>query len=67
MLTGSSGDYTVKVWDMTTMNKGLRPYKEFRPFDGHPVRSLSFSPDTNASMFLCCCGNNQARVYSRDG
>jgi WD40 repeat protein len=67
MLTGSSGDYTVKIWDMNTMNKGLRPYKDFRPFDGHPVRSLSFSPDSNASMFLCCCGNNQARVYSRNG
>lgn len=67
MITGSSGDYIVKIWDMNTMNKGLRPYKEFKPFDGHPIRSLSFSPDSNATMFLCCCANNQARVYSRDG
>jgi hypothetical protein len=58
MLTGSSGDYVVKIWDMTTMNKSLRPYKEFRPFDGHPVRALSFSTDVDASKFLCCCGNN---------
>ena len=67
LLTGSSGDYVVKIWDMNTMNKSLLPYKEFRPFDGHPVRSLSFSCDTEASMFLCACANNQARVYSRDG
>ena len=58
MITGSSGDYTVKIWDMNSMNKQLRPKKEFQPFPGHPIRSLSFSPDQNASMFLCCCGNN---------
>ena len=67
MLTGSDGDYTVKMWDMQTMNSNLRPFKEFKPFDGYPVRSLSFCPDKFASMFLCCCANNQARVYKNDG
>lgn len=67
LLTGSSGDYVVKIWDMNTMNKQLRPTKEFKPFPGHQIRALSFSPDQNASMFLCCCANNQARLYSRDG
>jgi len=55
MLTGSDGDYTVKMWDMQTMNSNLRPFKEFKPFDKF------------ASTFLCCCANNQARVYKNDG
>jgi WD40 repeat protein len=66
-LTGSSGDYVAKIWDLTSMNKLLRPVKEFKPFPGHQVRALSFSPDQNSSMFLCCCANNQAAIYSRDG
>ena len=33
------------------MNSNLRPFKEFKPFDGHPVRSLSFCPDKFASCF----------------
>ena len=37
MVTGSSGDYTVKIWDMNMMNKQLRPNKEFKPFPGYPV------------------------------
>mmetsp|Transcript_8622 Transcript_8622/g.14581 ORF Transcript_8622/g.14581 Transcript_8622/m.14581 type:complete len:122 (-) Transcript_8622:1280-1645(-) len=65
MLTGGGADYTVRVWDFNTMNALLKPYKYFVPFDGHPVRSLGFSFDSNASYFLCCCGNNQARVYDR--
>ena len=51
---------------MNSMNKSLRAFKDFKPFDGHPVRALSFSSDTNATMFLVCCGNNQARIYSRE-
>jgi hypothetical protein len=30
-------------------NKLLRPYKYFVPFDGYPVKALSFSADKNAS------------------
>lgn len=67
LLTGSDGDYMLKLWDMESMSSSLRPFKQMKPFDGHPVRALSFSPDQNASMFLCCCGNNQARVYKSDG
>ena len=43
----------------------MRPTKEFKPFPGHPVKSLSYSP--SGELFLCCCGNNQAAVYARDG
>ena len=58
MATGSSGDYKIKLWDFTSMNKALRPYKEHIPFDGHPVRSLCFSPDKEAEQILICCGNS---------
>ena len=66
MLTGSS-DYGVRIWDMSTMSASLRPFKELKPFDGYPVNSLSFSGDPQASLFLACCGNNQARVFHNDG
>jgi WD repeat-containing protein 70 len=55
MVTGST-DYNMKMWDFQTMNRKLKPFKDFKPFDGHPVRSLSFSP--NGEHFLCVCGNN---------
>lgn len=58
MLTGSSGDYTVKIWDMDRMVSTLRPFKEFKPFDGYPVVSLSYSCDSQASLFLACCSGN---------
>ena len=63
MITGGL-DYRMKVWDFTTMNRNLKPYKDFKPFDGHPIRALSFNP--SSSHFLCCCGNNQAKVYNSD-
>ena len=52
MITGGL-DYRMKVWDFTTMNRNLKPYKDFKPFDGHPIRALSFNP--SSSHFLCCC------------
>ena len=57
-------DYRMKVWDFTTMNRNLKPYKDFKPFDGHPVQALSFNP--SGTHFLCACGNNQAKVYNSD-
>ena len=55
MVTGGL-DYRMKIWDFTTMNRNLKPFKDFKPFDGHPVRTLSFNP--SGTHFLCCCGNN---------
>ena len=54
----------MKVWDFTTMNRNLKPYKDFKPYDGHPVQALSFNP--SGTHFLCACGNNQAKVYNSD-
>lgn len=47
------------------MNRLIKPFKDFKPFDGHPVRALSHSP--SGEKFLCCCGNNQAKVFTSDG
>jgi WD repeat-containing protein 70 len=55
MISGSA-DYVLKIWDLTTMNTKLKSFREFKPFNGHPLRALSFSPD--GQNFLCCCGNN---------
>ena len=64
MVTGAT-DYSMKMWDFQTMNRKLKPFKDFKPFDGHPVRALSFSP--SGEHFLCCCGNNQAKIYNSEG
>ena len=64
MVSGSL-DYDIKIWDFNQMNRQLKPFKDFKPFDGHPVRSVSHSP--SGDSFLCCCGNNQAKVYGFDG
>lgn len=64
MVSGSL-DYDIKIWDFNQMNRQLKPFKDFKPFDGHPVRSISHSP--SGDSFLCCCANNQAKVYGFDG
>lgn len=58
-------DYTLKIWDFPGMNRKLKSMREFKPFDGHPINSLSFDPD--GALFLCCTTNNQARIYDKDG
>lgn len=55
MVSGSL-DYDIKIWDFNQMNRQLKPFKDFKPFDGHPVRSISHSP--SGDSFLCCCANN---------
>jgi hypothetical protein len=49
-------DYTLKIWDFPGMNRKLKSMREFKPFDGHPINSLSFDPD--GALFLCCTTNN---------
>lgn len=47
------------------MNALLRPLKYFVPFDGHPIKSLSFNSDRDASLFLCCSSHSQAKIFDR--
>mmetsp|Transcript_26912 Transcript_26912/g.25975 ORF Transcript_26912/g.25975 Transcript_26912/m.25975 type:complete len:315 (-) Transcript_26912:621-1565(-) len=58
-------DFLLKMWDLSTMNKKLRSFKEFKPFDGHPVTALDFSNDDQ--NILICCANHSAKVLTRDG
>ena len=64
MITGSL-DFYMKIWDLTTMNRKLKSFKEFKPYDGHPLTALSFSP--SGQNFLICCGNHSAKILTRDG
>ncbi len=64
MLSGSL-DYQLKMWDFLSMNQNLRPFKDFKPFDGYPVNSLSWSPSSD--FFLCCVQGNQAKIFQADG
>jgi WD40 repeat protein len=59
VLSGSY-DYTVRMYDFQGMNSKLQPFRQFEPFEGHQVRSLSWSPMPD--RFLCVTGSAQANV-----
>jgi WD40 repeat protein len=48
-------DYQLKIFDFETMNQNLRPFKDFKPIDGHPVTALSWCP--KGEHLLVCCPN----------
>lgn len=59
VLSGSY-DYTVRMYDFQGMNARLESFRQLEPFEGHQVRSLSWSP--TADRFLCVTGSAQAKV-----
>eukprot|EP00252_Welwitschia_mirabilis_P016073 TRINITY_DN3555_c0_g1_i1.p1 TRINITY_DN3555_c0_g1~~TRINITY_DN3555_c0_g1_i1.p1 ORF type:complete len:649 (-),score=147.52 TRINITY_DN3555_c0_g1_i1:268-2214(-) len=64
IITGSY-DYTVRMYDFQGMNSQLKSFRQLEPFEGHQVRSLSWSPTSD--RFLCVTGSAQAKIYDRDG
>ncbi|CAL4942213.1 unnamed protein product [Urochloa decumbens] len=64
VLSGSY-DYTVHMYDFQGMNSKLQSFRQLEPFEGHQVRSLSWSPTSD--RFLCVTGSAQAKIYDRDG
>ncbi|XP_058101393.1 uncharacterized protein LOC131245743 [Magnolia sinica] len=64
VLSGSY-DYSVRMYDFQGMNSRLASFRQLEPFEGHQVRSLSWSP--TADRFLCVTGSAQAKIYDRDG
>eukprot|EP00268_Persea_americana_P017700 TRINITY_DN1856_c2_g1_i1.p1 TRINITY_DN1856_c2_g1~~TRINITY_DN1856_c2_g1_i1.p1 ORF type:complete len:647 (-),score=131.98 TRINITY_DN1856_c2_g1_i1:834-2774(-) len=64
VLSGSY-DYTVRMYDFQGMNSKLASFRQLEPFEGHQVRSLSWSPTSD--RFLCVTGSAQAKIYDRDG
>lgn len=64
LITGSN-DYDVRMWDFTGMNNSMNSFRIIEPAEGHPVRSLSWAP--NSTQFLVCTGSSQPKVYNRDG
>lgn len=59
VLSGSY-DYTVRMYDFQGMNARLESFRQLEPFEGHQVRSLSWSP--TADRFLCVSGSAVAKV-----
>lgn len=59
VLSGSY-DYTVRMYDFQGMKRDLASFRQLEPFEGHQVRSLSWSP--TAGFFLCVTGSAQAKV-----
>ncbi|KAH7836438.1 hypothetical protein Vadar_001224 [Vaccinium darrowii] len=64
VLSGSY-DYSVHMYDFQGMNARLQSFRQLEPFEGHQVRTLSWSP--SADRFLCVTGSAQAKIYDRDG
>ncbi|KAI3802075.1 hypothetical protein L1987_30200 [Smallanthus sonchifolius] len=64
VLSGSY-DYTLRMYDFQGMNARLESFRQLEPFEGHQVRSISWSP--SADRFLCVTGSAQAKIYDRDG
>ncbi|EEF35809.1 nucleotide binding protein, putative [Ricinus communis] len=64
VLSGSY-DYSVRMYDFQGMNSRLQSFRQLEPFEGHQVRTLSWSP--TADRFLCITGSAQAKIYDRDG
>ncbi|XP_073101651.1 uncharacterized protein [Elaeis guineensis] len=64
VLSGSY-DYTVRMYDFQGMNSKLQSFRQLEPFEGHQVRSLSWSPTSD--RFLCVTGSAQAKIFDRDG
>lgn len=60
VLTGSY-DYSVRMYDFQGMNARLQSFRQFEPFEGHQVRTLSWSP--TSGQFLCVTGSAQAKVH----
>ncbi|KAJ4774222.1 WD repeat-containing protein 70 [Rhynchospora pubera] len=57
-----SYDYTVRMYDFQGMNSKLQSFRQLEPFEGHQVRSLSWSPTSD--KFLCVTGSAQANQAS---
>ncbi|XP_061343447.1 uncharacterized protein LOC133289498 [Gastrolobium bilobum] len=64
VLSGSY-DYTLRMYDFQGMNSRLQSFRQLEPFEGHQVRTISWSP--TADRFLCVTGSAQAKIYDRDG
>lgn len=64
VLSGSY-DYSVRMYDFQGMNARLQSFRQLEPFEGHQVRSLSWSP--TADRFLCVTGSAQLKICDRDG
>ncbi|KAI0498659.1 hypothetical protein KFK09_019549 [Dendrobium nobile] len=64
VLSGSY-DYTVRMYDFQGMTSKLHSFRQLEPFEGHQVRSISWSPTSD--KFLCVTGSAQAKIYDRDG
>lgn len=61
VLSGSY-DYTVRMYDFQGMNSRLESFRQLEPFEGHQVRTLSWS--STSDRFLCVTGSAQAKVTS---
>jgi hypothetical protein len=55
----------VRMYDFNGMKRDMRAFREFEATEGHPIRSLSWSP--TGDQFLVVSGSSRAKVYNRDG
>lgn len=64
LATGSI-DYELCFWDFAGMDTAMKSFRQVKPCENHPIRSLSYS--VTGDRILVVSGNSQAKVLDRDG
>jgi WD40 repeat protein len=64
VITGSL-DYSIKIFDFGGMDSRQRAFKSLEVQSGHPVQSISHSP--NGDRFIVATGSATPYVYDKDG
>ena len=58
-------DEKIQLWDFTGMDSNHNSFWNITPYQGYPVKEISYSP--NGSHFLAVCGDRKVKIYTRDG
>ena len=64
VVTGAA-DYTVRLYDFSTMDTGYKPYRELVPADGQPVQAVDWAP--GGDRFVVATTAAKLHVFRADG
>ncbi|KAJ9049157.1 hypothetical protein DSO57_1027608 [Entomophthora muscae] len=64
-LVSGSYDHTIKMWDFTGMDSGMRAFRSFEAEEGQHIHDLQYS--LSGDQLLVIAGGMQAKIFSREG
>jgi len=65
MMVSGSYDSFLKLWSLNSMNRQLKPMREWTPYKGFPLTSLKIN--AAESKFVCTTNHNQMKVFGIEG